>query len=406
MPAMAKRIRRNPAGTGSIVKKVRNGTTYWVARVPWPGREYPVERWLRTRSDADLVRRQLLAERDKGKNLPPHLMTVRVLIDEWIAVRSLEWEASTARQVRQMMDAYVVPSIGDVRIGQLTTRHIERLFVDLKNRKPKPLGNNTIRGIRADLVGMATWGVERGVLTENIVKRATVPAAAPVDREPLSEAHTQALVRGIMAGPHEALILFILYTGVRLGEALALHWADVDLVNRVALMRYGIKRIGKGADRQVLGSTKTRTSRRLVLAEPVLVALKRHRKEQAARQLRTPEWVDNDLVFPNRTGGVMSPSTPQGWLTEVCKRISIPHVKPHQLRHNAASVLLGAGVSPAEVAEMLGHASPTTTMRFYAHALPGSGQRVADAMAKILGKSAEPAGSERGSVQRLPSGTK
>jgi integrase len=89
--------------------------------------------------------------------------------------------------------------------------------------------------------------------------------------------------------------------------------------------------------------------------------------------------VTRDLVFPNRTGGPLSPNLwrRRRWQPLV-EAAEFPQLRPHDLRHTHATLLLDAGVAPEVVAERLGHSTMATTLRVYAHVLPGRQREALD----------------------------
>ncbi len=113
--------------------------------------------------------------------------------------------------------------------------------------------------------------------------------------------------------------------------------------------------------------------------------LRRHQLLQAAaRQCLGPMGVDNDLVFFTQTGRPLMPGNVYRQLIRVLKRAGLPHIRFHDLRHTAATLLLSARVNPKVVSEMLGHASTTITLDIYSHVLPDMQQDAAEAMGHLL----------------------
>lgn len=117
---------------------------------------------------------------------------------------------------------------------------------------------------------------------------------------------------------------------------------------------------------------KTARSRReIMLAAFVVDILTKHQKQQEEQKCAVSgDWADKNLVFTNATGDFYIPST----LVKVFKRflvsIGLPHMRFHDLRHSAATILLTMKVHPKVVQEILGHSQITTTMNIYSHAMP------------------------------------
>jgi integrase len=177
-----------------------------------------------------------------------------------------------------------------------------------------------------------------------------------------------------------ALWFLLAATGMRLGEALALRWEDVDLETGVIAIRHAKTEAGV---------------RHLHLAGPdgrgvVLAMLEAHRLRQAEERLRAGSlWHDTGLVFTSRVGTPLSPSNlaRRDW-RRLIGRAGIGPRRRHDLRHTAGTLALLETADPKAVQAMLGHASTSFFLRTYAHAMPGSAAKVGAAMAEVVGRAA------------------
>lgn len=155
----------------------------------------------------------------------------------------------------------------------------------------------------------------------------------------LSEEQAEALIEA--SAPHfRPLVLFMLYSGARLSEALYLDWADVDL------RRHNV----------VFWDTKNGEPRKVPLHDRAFVALANlpHREGAVFRTQR-------DLPYARRRLGGGQVST--AW-RGACRRAGLSGVRPHDLRHTFASWLVMAGTPLRTVAELLGHKSLSMVMRY------------------------------------------
>jgi integrase len=114
--------------------------------------------------------------------------------------------------------------------------------------------------------------------------------------------------------------------------------------------------------------------------------LRRHRASQtAARLLLGEEWQDHDLVFPNQFGKPQDGGHLRlGQFVPLLKRAGLPRIRFHDLRHTAATLLLGSGIHPKNVSEMLGHTTVGITLDLYSHVTPTMQREAARAMDDIL----------------------
>ena len=143
----------------------------------------------------------------------------------------------------------------------------------------------------------------------------------------------------------------------------------------------------------VIAETKTRRSRRRIAIPPsACEALRRYGTRQLEERLALrPAWQDLDLVFATTIGNAMDPrSWRRRWFRPLLRKADLPLIRPHDLRHSAATLLLLQGGHPKIVSEMLGHASVAITLDFYSHVLPDMQREATVAMEHLLGNDAMP----------------
>ena len=99
-----------------------------------------------------------------------------------------------------------------------------------------------------------------------------------------------------------------------------------------------------------------------------------------------PLWIDNGLVFPSETGSVLEDKRIHHVFTRIRERAGLPKIRPYDLRHSSASLLLAAGVHPKVVAERLGHSNVNLTLNTYSHVLPTLQQDAANTLEAMLRK--------------------
>ena len=180
------------------------------------------------------------------------------------------------------------------------------------------------------------------------------------------------------------LIYLALATGARLGEMLALRWADVDLERGVMeITRTARFFSGEGV---TFGQPKSHRSRRPIALSPeTLAVLKEHRREQIEERLRVgPGYEDGDLVFADAAGRAVYDSTVRRAFYAIVRAAGLDHLRIHDLRHTAATLMLRAGVNPKVVSERLGHATVSITLDTYSHVLPDLQREAAAALDAIL----------------------
>jgi integrase len=96
-------------------------------------------------------------------------------------------------------------------------------------------------------------------------------------------------------------------------------------------------------------------------------------------------WVDQGLVFPSTTGRPLSrDSVDRRSFKPLLERARLPKITLHDLRHTCATLLLGQGINPKYVQELLGHASIAMTLDRYSQWIPSMGAQTARAMEAAL----------------------
>jgi integrase len=199
-----------------------------------------------------------------------------------------------------------------------------------------------------------------------VVKR---PAVERQDAAYLTADEAHRLLDAIRGDRLEALFRLMLATGLRRGEALALHWSDIDLDGGALRVRWTLTRTSKGLQ---LDEPKTEKSRRAVpLPGSAVDMVRAHQSRQATDRLAAHEvWRDSDLVFTTEIGTPLEPRNVLRRFELLAQRAGLRGVHLHTLRHSAASFLLAAGTHTKVVQEHLGHSSYAITADIYSHVAP------------------------------------
>jgi integrase len=115
-------------------------------------------------------------------------------------------------------------------------------------------------------------------------------------------------------------------------------------------------------------------------------ALKTHRKKQLEERMKSADsYQDHGLVFATYTGTPVNPENlVKRSFKPLLERAGLLEIRFHDLRHTCATLLLGGGVHPKLVQELLGHATIAMTLDTYSHYLPSMGDQTARAMEDAL----------------------
>lgn len=252
---------------------------------------------------------------------------------------------------------HVLPGLGTVRLADLTTGKLDRFLADLHHRK----GYSTAKTARTILNGTCGLLMRRDVMRTNPMRDVgRIEKGETRAPRALSPAEVHAVLDLFDASEYARhadlpdLLRFLLATGVRIGEAIGVRWADVDLEAGIVIVEATIVRVkGKGLIRK---STKS---------------------DASDRTLKLPDWAVGMLVrrfigqdaiapvFPDSRGGWRDHSNVGRDLRVVLKGTAYEWVSSHTARRTVATILDLQGMSARAIADQLGHARPSMTQDVY-----------------------------------------
>ncbi|MBU6430151.1 MAG: site-specific integrase, partial [Cyanobacteria bacterium REEB65] len=296
--------------------------------------------------------------------------------DRWLADvvkpgRAPKTYAEYSRAVR----LYLKPAIAGVRLDHLTPMQIQSALAGMERQGLQPRTRQlTLSILRVSLGQAIRWGILRDNPAAR-VDRPRVPKIKPVYWTP---EQAIAFLEAAKGDRLEALFVVALTTGMRLGELLGLHWADVDLkAGEIYVRQQMIELDGKFE----LGPPKSDAGERPIPIPPATVAaLRRHREAMLAEGLRRCP-----LVFPSEAGTpIKKGNLYRRNFERITKRAGLLKMKFHGLRHSFATMLLGNGQDVKTVQELLGHSDPAVTLGIYTHVLPNAKRAAADRVGGLL----------------------
>jgi integrase len=191
-----------------------------------------------------------------------------------------------------------------------------------------------------------TVAVQRGHVPRNVATLVDPPAQRPSDLATALDLDEARAVLKAASVRNSARWTVALVLGLRQSEALALQWKDIDLLANTLTVRRSIHRVRGGG--LIYEAPKTRRSQRtLALPLPLVAELHRHKAAQLGkRMLADSEWQDEDLIFAQPNGRPIDRKTDYDDWTRLLQRAGVRHVRLHDGRHTAATLLLSENVHP------------------------------------------------------------
>ena len=379
---------RRTYGTGSLVERPP-GSGKWSFRFvegidPVTGvlRRRTLTIKAKSKTAAQTQSRKILAEIDAGVPTIGTTATVESLLTEWMSFQSTRGRSPTTLSgYRSVIDHYLVPALGQVRITDLTAHHLDSLYGKC-TRAGKSA--RTVVNVHRVICAALNQGVRWGWLEKNPALRATLPQAAPLKIVSPTPEQTQRLISAC----HErndvlgAFVFLAAVTGCRRGEVAALRWSS---------LQHGALVIGQSAY-SIKGETGLKSTKsgreRVVHLAPVVqtwLAYWHARCKDQATEWGVTLGADSFILSSLPDGSkFVNLDLMSREVRKVANQLGMSEIHLHSLRHFAATELLAGGIPARDAAEMLGHADASLTLRIYAHATAERQQAAAKVLAGVV----------------------
>lgn len=335
---MARRGRR---GEGSVYYS--KADRRWIAKFPLgvaAGKRRDKRVKCRTEREAKAELESL--RRLYGAGVEPALDTLDRYLHEWLDGIRSSVRSSTFTSYQGHVELHISPLLGGVVTVRLTHQDVRRLINDRLKAGKSP---TTVRRIVTTLQMALGQGVREGRLPYNVANGQRLPRIESKAIRALTWDDADRILEAVRGDRFEALYVLLLFSGMRLGEATALNWRDIDLGARTLFIRSG----------------KTRASVRVVpLATEAWEALSSHK-------LKTNGEPSSPVFTGQRRGERLRGDVITHAFPRLLERAGLPRMRVHDLRHGTATLLLSQGVPMRNIADLLGHSSPSVTMNVYAH---------------------------------------
>ncbi|MGI8702767.1 MAG: site-specific integrase [Nocardioidaceae bacterium] len=317
------------------------------------------------RSKAAAVAALKLAIRDRAAATGDDIRgdtRVHVLAEAWYESLS-NLSPTTMEAYRYRLDQQVLPGLGQLRVRELRVGTLDRHLRAVATKH----GAAAAKMTRSVLSGICGLAARLDALDRNPVRDiGSTSRSSKVAPRALTVAEVRAL-RTALAEDGKAvardlsnLVGFLLATGLRIGEASAVRWDDVDLTSGTVAVKATVVRVkGEGL---LAKSTKSDAGTRTLVLPDWCVALLQ-RRQGTARALHTS--LDGAPIFPAASGGWRDPSNTQSDLREAFNAAGYPWVTSHVFRKTVATLMDQAGLSSRATADQLGHANPSLAQDVY-----------------------------------------
>lgn len=373
--------RTKGSGSGSIWKT----NTGWRGQITLDGKRHSVSG--KTKKEVIDKLADLRVKYNKGEYAKRNDITIREWCDYWITkkVEPNITEQSLIR-LRGMFNNHVYPVIGNILLQNIDKQTMEEFYAKVfqqkkgKNYSEHTYSHSTVNALSVQIKKCLQYAVDCGILQKNPHNGVELHKLRPPKKiSAYSNADQEKIIAFCRKGSkNHRIFYFLISTGLRFGEAVALTWDDVDLdTGKISITKTAVSIRGSMV---IQDRPKTNAGiRTIFVGDNVRTWLQEEYNEQ-----------DHDanyrnLVFPNLRMNIMNQANAIKCWGNVCKTIGIEYQGMHSLRHTWATRALEKGVDVKTVSAMLGHKNVITTMNIYQDVLDLQKQKCADTMDMLFG---------------------
>jgi integrase len=335
--------------------------------------------------DADIGAVEYIKKYEKGLLVDSKNVTVGDFLKYWLE-QKVEPRSSptTYSSYKIMVDMHILPALDSFKLPKLETDDIQRL---INTMRKKGYSHRTLKYC-LDILNIAfNFAIEKRFVEKNPCKGVIVPEDITTGTQikTYSSEEVEILLQNTKDKPIYLPILLAVTCGLRRGEILALRWSDINFSTKT--IRINKSRVRNLNDEVFEKIPKTKSSIRTIAVPEVTMAalqLQKEKCEKNKQDLGEDKYNDQGYVVCWDDGTPYRPDYVTKAFEKMIKRLNLPKITFHDLRHTHATLLLEAGVHPKVVQERLGHSTISMTLDTYSHVLPNIQQEAATHMDNIL----------------------
>lgn len=289
---------------------------------------------------------------------------LKSVAEEWFRSVQPRIKESTRAKYKNLLNSYVMPSLGEECIHTLSYERLEQFCSQLLltgGKEGKGLSPKTVSDVFSLIRMILQYSVNKGNIPPCTAKTITVRQQQRETRV-LSRSEQKRLCQYLYAhlDNRNMGILICLFTGLRVGEICALKWRDISLQEQTLYVHQTMQRIQSQTDAKkrtkILISTPKSTCsiRKIPLPDELTQVLWRFKSSE-------------DTYILTGSGKYIEPRTMQNHFKKIAEECLIQNASYHALRHTFATRCVELGFDVKSLSEILGHAAVNITMNRYVH---------------------------------------
>ncbi|ATP35463.1 tyrosine-type recombinase/integrase [Ligilactobacillus salivarius] len=307
------------------------------------------------------------------------------VLDEWLALHKETVKPSTWQFIELRANKHVRPYFKNMYVDKITLRQCQD-FVN-KTFKVAPVAYVYSVSIVKNTLDYA---LRLGMIESNPMLYVIKPRKKIDVSDKHDNFYNKDELKKFLAAAKDtnlkkyAIFRLLAYSGMRIGECLALTWHDLDYKNNTIAINKTIARI---KDKLVIQTPKTKTSNRVIsLDVETIQVLKAWQLEQRKQLLKLGinSMNKQQLIFSNTKNKFIIIPTVRLAIKQIAKKAGIYPITTHGFRHTHATLLFASGMDIKQVQARLGHSNVQTTLNIYTHAIQDKQDKIGDEFAKYI----------------------
>lgn len=289
----------------------------------------------------------------------------------WLETWQTTVKEQTVYKVKSLFKNQITPYIGGIRLKEFTQLQAQSFIIGASKRY------KNITNINIYAKAVLNYAKDLHVIEKNPFERIKVPKVktdikalktrnyyTPKELKTFLE-----ITKETQSSQTYAFFRLLSHTGMRLGEALALEWSDLNTNNNTLTISKSISRDKNG--KQIISTTKTGNIRTISI------------DQETVDTLIELKQINEKYIF-ERSGKMITRSYPLKILNRIIEKNNLHKITVHGFRHTHATILLRMGKSIKYIQERLGHADPTITLEIYSHIMEEEEKETPEEFASFL----------------------
>ncbi len=307
-------------------------------------------------------------------------------LNDWLDVWLNKYTKHTVKlrtydRYKYIIEKHINSELGDYELDDLNPQVLQDFVINKLNqgnlKTGTGLANNSVIGIVNVLKQALSLAVSLEIISKEYTDKIKLPNPTEKPVNAFEKADQQKLEQYCMNSKkaNHIGIVICLYTGLRIGELLALTWEDVDFENGLLKVNKETYRIKQNDIYEtIIDKPKTKTSTRLIPVPKTLLAKLKELKKKSKF----------DHIISTNKNTIVGTRSYQRTFETILKKLGIPYQNFHSLRHTFATRAVEIGIDVKSLAELMGHKNATVTLQRYTHSLLSYKTDIMNKLGKML----------------------